>query len=191
LEKAHPDLAEIFYQVFDKGTVEDGEGVAVDFRNTVILLTSNAGADAIARACQGRERPTPEQLVEEVRPALLRHFSPALLGRLVVVPYYPLGDREIRRIVELKLARIRQRVRESHRAELTYGEELVDAVAGRCTEVDSGARNIDHILTHTLLPELSAALLGRIALGEGFSAVHVSLDDSGERGGGFVYTVRG
>jgi type VI secretion system protein VasG len=194
MEKAHPDVAEIFYQVFDKGTLEDGEGVTVDFKNTVILMTSNAGAEAIARLCREAgngdgARPDPERLAEEVRPALLKHFKPAFLGRLVTVPYYPLGDAQIREIVELKLAKIRQRVRDSHHAELTYGEELVEAIASRCTEVDSGARNIDHILTQTLLPEMAAALLGRIALGEGFSGIHVSLDDS--PGGAFVYTVRG
>jgi type VI secretion system protein VasG len=194
MEKAHPDVAEIFYQVFDKGTLEDGEGVTVDFKNTVILMTSNAGAEGIVRLCREEghgqaSRPDPERLTEEIRPALLKHFKPAFLGRLVTVPYYPLGDSQIREIVELKLAKIRQRVRDSHHAELTYGEELVEAIASRCTEVDSGARNIDHILTQTLLPEMAAALLGRIALGEGFSGIHVSLDDS--PGGSFVYTVRG
>jgi type VI secretion system protein VasG len=192
MEKAHPDVAEVFYQVFDKGTLEDGEGVLVDFKNTVILMTSNAGAEVISRLCRENGnggRPDAERLSEEVRPALLNHFKPAFLGRLVTVPYYPLGDEQIREIVELKLAKVRQRVRDSHRAELTYGEELVDAIATRCTEVDSGARNIDHILTQSLLPELASALLGRIALGEGFSGVHVSAGDS--PGGAFVYTVRG
>jgi type VI secretion system protein VasG len=201
MEKAHPDVAEVFYQVFDKGTLEDGEGVVVDFKNTVILMTSNAGAEVISRLCRengergaggpagNAARPEAERLAEEVRPALLAHFKPAFLGRLVTVPYYPLGDEQIREIVELKLAKVRQRVRDSHRAELTYGEELVDAIATRCTEVDSGARNIDHILTQSLLPELASALLGRIALGEGFSGVHVSAGDS--PGGAFVYTVRG
>jgi len=187
MEKAHPDVAELFYQVFDKGTMEDGEGVTVDFKNTVILLTSNLGTEAIVRLCRdGAERPGPERLLEEVRPALVRHFKPALLGRLVVVPYYPLGESEIREIVELKLARIRQRVSESHHAELTYGEELVEAIAVRCTEVESGARNVDHILTQTLLPELSGALLGKMAAGESITRVHVGLDDSG----GFAYVVR-
>ncbi|HEX6903546.1 MAG TPA: type VI secretion system ATPase TssH [Thermoanaerobaculia bacterium] len=187
MEKAHPDVAELFYQVFDKGSMEDGEGVPVDFKNTVILLTSNLGSELIARHCRdGAERPDPQRLVEEVRPALLRHFRPAFLGRLAVVPYYPLGEGEIREIVELKLARIRERIREGHHAELTYGEELVDAIAGRCTEVESGARNVDHILTQTLLPELSSAILERMAAGESITRVHVGLDESG----GFAYVVR-
>ncbi len=187
MEKAHRDVAELFYQVFDKGMLEDGEGVPVDFKNTVILLTSNVGSELIARTCRdGADRPDPGRLVEEVRPALLRHFQAAFLGRVAVVPYYPLGEREIREIVELKLARIRERIRAGHHAELTYGEELVDAIAGRCTEVESGARNVDHILTQTLLPELSSALLERMAAGEGISRVHVGLDDAG----GFAYVVR-
>jgi type VI secretion system protein VasG len=121
-----------------------------------------------------------------VRPALLRHFKPALLGRLVVVPYYPLGDAEIRDIVELKLARVRLRLRESHGADLTYGQELVEAVAARCTEGDSGARNVDHILTQTLLPELSGAILNRMAAGEPIARIHVGLDEAGR----FSYLVR-
>jgi type VI secretion system protein VasG len=196
MEKAHPDVAELFFQVFDKGTMEDGEGVTVDFKNTVILLTSNVGTEVIARLCRegrdgrdgrdGADRPAPERLAEEVRPALLKHFRPAFLGRVVVVPYYPLGEREIREIVELKLARIRERIRAGHHAELTYGEELVEAIAGRCTEVESGARNVDHILTQTLLPELSGAILERMAVGESITRVHVGLDDAG----GFAYVVR-
>ena len=187
VEKAHPDVAELFFQVFDKGTLEDGEGREIDFKNTVILLTSNVGTEVIARLCRdGADRPAPGRLVEEVRPALLKHFRPAFLGRVAVVPYYPLGEREIREIVELKLARIRERIRTGHHAELTYGEELVEAIAGRCTEVESGARNVDHILTQTLLPELSSAILERMASGEGIARVHVGLDDAG----GFAYVVR-
>jgi type VI secretion system protein VasG len=159
----------------------------------VILLTSNVGTEVIARLCRegrdgrdGADRPAPERLAEEMRPALLKHFRPAFLGRVVVVPYYPLGEREIREIVELKLARIRERIRAGHHAELTYGEELVEAIAGRCTEVESGARNVDHILTQTLLPELSGAILERMAIGESITRVHVGLDDAG----GFAYVVR-
>ena len=187
MEKAHPDVVELFYQVFDKGTLEDGEGVTVDFKNTVLLLTSNVGSELIARMCRdGAERPSPERLAEEIRPALLKQFRPAFLGRVTVVPYYPLGESQIREIVELKLARIRERIRAGHHAEMTYGEELVDAIAIRCTEVESGARNVDHILTQTLLPELSSAILERMAAGESITRVHVGLDDAG----GFAYVVR-
>jgi type VI secretion system protein VasG len=187
MEKAHPDVSELFYQVFDKGTLEDGEGVTVDFKNTVLLLTSNVGSELIARLCKdGSERPSPERVAAEVRPALLKQFRPAFLGRVAVVPYYPLGEEQIREIVELKLARIRERIRAGHHAEMTYGEELVEAIAGRCTEVESGARNVDHILTQTLLPELSSAILERMAAGESITRVHVGLDDAG----GFAYVVR-
>jgi type VI secretion system protein VasG len=150
VEKAHPDVLELFYQVFDKGTIEDSEGIAINFKNTIILLTSNLGSEIILRACSdGTNRPEPEALVEAIRPILLRRFKPAFLGRLSVVPYYPLGDDEIGRIVRLKLAKIQKRFRDNHRAELTCSEPLVKAIAARCTEVDSGARNIDHILNHS------------------------------------------
>jgi type VI secretion system protein VasG len=184
VEKAHPDVMELFYNVFDKGIMEDGEGVLVDFKNTVILLTSNAGQDIIIGACEGRSsRPDPDMMVEKLRPALLRHFAPAFLGRLVTVPYYPLGDAEIRAIVELKLAKIQERFRRNHQAHLSYDASLIEAITGRCTEVDSGARNVDHILTHSLLPELSTQILELMSVAETFRSVHISLDASG----GFAY----
>jgi type VI secretion system protein VasG len=187
VEKAHPDVLELFYQVFDKGTLEDSEGTPVDFRNTLILLTSNLGAETILHECRGPAPPPAEALVERLRPELLRRFKPALLGRLVIVPFYPLGDAVIREIVRLKLARLQARFRDSHRAELSYDEALVAAIAARCGEVDTGARNVDHILTHTLLPDLSAALLERLAAGRGFARAHVSLDAAGS----FAYAVEG
>ena len=183
VEKAHPDVMELFYNVFDKGVMEDGEGVPVDFKNTVILLTSNAGQDIITDACDGSQQPESEHLVQLLRPALLRHFAPAFLGRMVIIPYYPLGDEEIRSIVRLKLAKIQQRFARNHQAELGYDDVLVDEVSDRCTEVDSGARNVDHILTHSLLPELSTRILEKISVGESFTYVHISLDASG----GFTY----
>jgi type VI secretion system protein VasG len=188
VEKAHPDVMDLFYQVFDKGELEDAEGLVVNFRNTVIFLTSNAGDDVIIKACRDRNKlPDENELVELVRPELLRYFRPAFLGRLVVVPYYPLGDDEIRRIVRLKIAKIEQRFKQNHRAELTYDESLIDAIVDRCTEVDSGARNIDHILTHTLLPEISAEVLTRMVSGEEFHGVHVSVDS---HSGSFEYKFR-
>ena len=185
VEKAHPDVMELFYQVFDKGILEDGEGTLVDFKHTIILLTCNLGTETIMRTCRdAHPRPDAETLAELTRPDLLTCFKPALLGRLVIVPYYPLGDAEIREIITLKLVKVQQRFRDNHRAELTYGEDLVAAIAARCTEVDSGARNVDHILTQTLLPELSGELLARMVRGEIFSHVQVSLDSTD----GFAYT---
>ncbi|QTA85813.1 type VI secretion system ATPase TssH [Desulfonema magnum] len=184
VEKAHPDVMELFYQVFDKGTLEDSEGLSVDFKNTIILLTSNIGTDTILEACHDfNNMPDAETLVKLVWPDLLQRFKPAFLGRLVVVPYYPLTDEVIRKIVRLKLDRIRQRFLENHRTEFTYSEELVAAIGARCMEVDTGARNVDHLLTHTMLPELSGELLRRMAVGEICIGIHVDLDESG----GFAY----
>lgn len=184
VEKAHPDVMEVFYQVFDKGVMEDGEGQLIDFKNTLILLTSNVGSDLIKTACEGTILDA-DELVELVRPALLEHFSPALLGRLVVVPYRPLRDEEIREIVALKLSHIQQRFWEQHNAEMTYDESVVSLIASRCTEVDSGARNIDHIITQTMLPDLSIRVLERMAEGQGVEMVHVDVGSDG----GFSYRV--
>jgi type VI secretion system protein VasG len=180
VEKAHPDVIELFYQVFDKGRLEDGEGVEVDFKNTIILLTSNIGTETIMKACRNGGRPDVETLVEAIRPELLQHFKPALLGRLTIVPYYPLGDVEIRGIVRLKLGKIQKRFQENHRAELMLDENVVTTIAARCTEVDSGARNVDHILTQTLLPELSSRVLERIALESPFWSVRIGVDEGGD-----------
>lgn len=178
-EKAHPDVLELFYSVLDTGTLEDAEGVPVDFRNAVVLLTSNAGAAEIAEACRGA-RPDAEALAARIRPALLAAFRPAFLARLTVVPFFALGDAEIREIVELKLAEVQRRFWENHAADLTYDEGVAGALAARCTEVDSGARNVDHILAHGVLPALSARVLEHMARGERFSAAHLSLDGAGE-----------
>ena len=184
MEKAHPGVQDIFYQVFDKGTLRDGEGRDIDFKNTVILMTSNAGTSVITKLCADpKKRPAPEDLAEALHAELLGTFKPAFLGRVTLVPYYPLGDEVMRKIVELQLDRIRRRVRESHGAEFTYDPGLVAAVAERCTEVESGARNVDHILTGTLLPELSAEILARMADAQPITAVHVALD----KDGGFRY----
>jgi type VI secretion system protein VasG len=183
VEKAHPDVLELFYQVFDKGRMEDGEGVSVDFRNALILLTSNVGSGTVLDACRGA-RPHPDALVEAIRPELLRCFRPAFLGRLTVVPYFPLADAEIREIVELKLAEVQRRFWESHGAELTYDDAVVETVARRCTETDAGARNVDHIVTHSVLPELSTLVLERMSRGQPVAAVHLSLGAAG-----FAYRV--
>ena len=176
VEKAHSDVMEIFFQVFDKGKLEDGEGQLVDFKNTLILLTSNIGSDVIAAACRNGGRPEAEALNEAIRPELLRHFSAAFLGRLVIVPYLPLSDADIMEVAGLKLAAVQQRFWQQHEADLTYGAGVVEEIARRCTEVDSGARNIDSIISHALLPRLSTEILERMATGEAFSAVHIETD---------------
>jgi type VI secretion system protein VasG len=179
IEKAHPDVVDLFYQVFDKGILEDGEGVPVDFKHTVILMTSNAGAEVIHELCRTPvEKRDPAMVVEALRPSLLQHFRPALLARLVVVPYYPLRKREVVRIVELKLKSIERRVKENHAAELTYDPGLVQTLADRCDPA-SGAREIDQILTQTLLPELSTRILERMANGTSFTKIHISVDEFG------------
>jgi type VI secretion system protein VasG len=180
IEKAHPDVVDLFYQVFDKGVLEDGEGVPVDFKHTVIILTSNAAAEVILEACGngGMVKRDTDSMVDMLRPELLRHFRPALLARLVIVPYYPLRKREISRILDLKLASVRKRVRENHNAELTYDPALADSLAARC-KPESGAREIDQILTQTLLPELSTRILELMGRGESFSKIHISVDEFG------------
>jgi len=185
VEKAHTDVMELFYQVFDKGTLEDGEGRVIDFKNTLIILTTNLGTDLIMKTCSDPET-TPDfpALAETLRPELVKHFKPAFLGRLIVVPYFPINDKNMRMIVRLKLNKIAKRMRENRNASFVYDEALIDAVAARCTDVDSGARNVDHVLSNTLLPEMSTELLSRMARGEQIREVRVSVD-----AGGFVYTI--
>jgi type VI secretion system protein VasG len=181
VEKAHPDVMELFFQVFDKGLLEDGEGREIDFKNTIILLTSNAGTDTVMKLCADPEtRPDPFALADTLRPDLLKFFKPAFLGRLIVVPYYPISDDVMRLIIKLQLGRIRKRVDENHRAQFTYDDELISAIAGRCREVESGARNVDHILTRTLLPEISHEVLSRMATGGAISKIHIAVDAKGD-----------
>jgi type VI secretion system protein VasG len=180
VEKAHPDVMELFYQVFDKGMLEDGEGREIDFKNTVILLTSNAGLDIIHKLCADPETaPEPAGLTEAIRPELLKVFKPALLGRMIVVPYYPISDDVMRQIIRLQLDHLAKRVKQNHAAEFSYDESVVSEIAGRCKEVESGARNVDHILTRTLLPEMSAEFLSKMASGQSVSRAHVSVKDAG------------
>jgi type VI secretion system protein VasG len=185
VEKAHPDVMELFYQVFDKGILEDGEGRQIDFKNTVIILTSNLGTDTIMKVCADEETmPDAPALGEMLRPELLKHFKPAFMGRLKIVPYFPIKDKVMRLIARLKLDRIAKRMRENRNVAFIYDEELIESVAARCTEVESGARNVDHILTNTLLPEMSKELLSRMAGGEQIQEVKVGLD-----GEGFSYQI--
>ncbi len=180
IEKAHTDVTELFYQVFDKGSMEDGEGRRIDFKNNLIILTSNLGTDTIMKVCADEETmPDPPALTEMLRPELQNHFKPAFLGRLKVVPYFPITDDNMKLIIRLKLNRIVKRMQENKNITFTYDDEIVDAIAGRCTEVDSGARNVDHILTNTLLPEMSREMLTRMAKGEQIDKIKVELDGEG------------
>jgi type VI secretion system protein VasG len=181
IEKAHPDVTELFYQVFDKGMLEDGEGRRIDFKNTLIILTSNIGTDLIMKHCYNdpANAPDMETLKTMLTPELQQRFKPAFLGRLQVVPYYPITDEIMDLIIRLKLDRIKQRMQNNRRIELTYNDDVVVAVAARCTEVDSGARNVDHILTDALLPELSRQILERMAEEFQINAIHVSAGPNG------------
>jgi type VI secretion system protein VasG len=188
VEKAHPDVLELFYQVFDKGTMEDGEGREIDFRNNIIILTTNTCTDSLVKVCADPETtPDTENLVKALKPELNKIFKPAFLGRMLIVPFYPIRDEALHKIIHLKLDRIKNRLYGNHRVTLTYDDTLVKEVAHRCTEVESGARNVDNILTNTLLPELSRQLLGRMAEGEKLNKVDVSVGPDGA----FVYDVAG
>ncbi len=186
MEKAHTDVMELFYQVFDKGMLDDAEGREIDFKNTLILMTSNAGTDTIMKLCADPDtKPEPEALADALRPDLLKIFKPAFLGRAIIVPYYPIADDIMKKIIQLQLGRIQKRLMENHRAQFSFDQALIDAVALRCTEVESGARNVDHILTRTLLPEISKEFLARMAAGEPISRVHITVGVDG----GFQYAI--
>jgi type VI secretion system protein VasG len=180
VEKAHPDVHEMFFQVFDKGYMDDSEGRYIDFKNTLILLTSNAGTDLITEmAADPETAPEPEALAQALRPDLLKVFPPALLGRLIVLPYYPLSPEMLGGIVRLQLDRIKKRVAENHKIAFRYDQSVVDHVVSRCTELASGGRMIDNILTNAMLPQISTELLGRMAEGRTVSAIDVR-DEGGE-----------
>ena len=185
VEKAHPDVLELFYQVFDKGMMEDGEGRQIDFKNNIIILTTNACTDQMMKLCADPETaPSPQALVQALKPELNKIFKPAFLGRMVVIPYYPVRDEALKKIIVLKLNKIQRRIQENHKISLTYEDTLVNEVAQRCTEVESGARNVDNILTNSLLPDISRQLLGHMAEGERVKSIHVSVGDDGQ----FVYS---
>lgn len=180
MEKAHPGVQDVFFQVFDKGNMKDGEGRDIDFKNTVIIMTSNAGTDLIEKLFADPETaPDAAGLAEALRPELAKYFKPAFLGRITIVPYFPLSDEVIRQIVGLQLNRIAARVRDAYKAKFEYAPELVDTIAARCKESSSGARNVENILSRTLLPELSAEVLARLAEGEAISRVTVGIDPDG------------
>jgi type VI secretion system protein VasG len=184
VEKAHPDVHEIFFQVFDKGWMEDGEGRYIDFKNTVIILTTNAGSEEIMTLCRDPElMPEPDAVATALRPALLKIFPAALLGRVVVIPYYPLSDEMLGMIVRLQLSRITKRIKENHGVPFVYDDEVVKLIISRCTEVESGGRMIDAILTNTILPALSEVFLKRMMEGKAVTRVAISVKD-----GEFAYS---
>lgn len=176
VEKADPEVLNLFYQVFDKGMLADGEGRVVDFKNTVILLTSNLASDTIVSMSSGPVRPDVDELMNAIRPALIKHFKPALLARMTVVPYYPISVDAMKEIVSLKLDQVGKRLMESHRISFEYDPAAVDLIAQRCTDVESGARNIDHIVNGTLLPMISTAILERMGTGTLTNTLRVELD---------------
>jgi type VI secretion system protein VasG len=186
VEKAHPDVMELFFQVFDKGVLEDGEGREIDFKNCVILLTSNIGTDTIMKLCADPETmPEPEGIIEAIKPELNKAFKPALLGRMVTVPYYPISDNILRLIIKLQLGKIKNRIMDNHGAQFSYDDSVIETVAKRCTDVDSGARNVYNILTGTMLPYMSGEVLSRMAAGDAIKKVHVGTDANEN----FVYDV--
>jgi type VI secretion system protein VasG len=189
VEKAHPDVHELFFQVFDKGFMNDSEGRFIDFKNTLILLTSNVGTDLVMSLSEDDEmKPEPEGLATALRPELLKVFPPALLGRLLVLPYYPLSPAMLAGIVKLQLGRIVRRIADNHKIRFSYAESVVDLIVSRCNEVASGGRVIDAILTNTMLPEMSIALLERQMRGEDVEAIHV---DTGPGGFSYGFQVKG
>ncbi|WP_415772299.1 type VI secretion system ATPase TssH [Pseudomonas sp. LB3P38] len=175
VEKADPDVLNLFYQIFDKGVANDGEGREIDFRNTLILMTSNLGSDRIAELCENGARPSAEVLEETIRPVLSKHFKPALLARMRVVPYYPVGGPVLRELIEIKLGRLGERLNR-RQLDFTYSQDLVDHLAERCTQSDSGARLIDHLLDLHVLPLVADRLLDAMATGESLKRVHATLD---------------
>ncbi|TMV11356.1 type VI secretion system ATPase TssH [Arenibacterium halophilum] len=183
VEKAHPDVHEIFFQVFDKGVMEDGEGRVIDFKNTLILLTSNAGSDMIMDMCSDPDlMPEPEGIAKALRDPLLKIFPAALLGRLVTIPYYPLSPDMIAAITRLQLGRIEKRVRASHGVPFEYTDAVVDTIVDRCQELESGGRMIDAIVTNTMLPEISSEFLRRLMEGKEIGKVVIDVTD-----GDFTY----
>ena len=175
VEKAHRDVHELFFQVFDKGYMEDGEGRVIDFKNTLILLTTNAGTELIAGLCKDPElMPDPEGMAKALREPLLKIFPPALLGRLVAIPYYPLSDEMLGKIVRLQLNRIKKRVEARYKIPFEYDDDVIKLVVSRCTESESGGRMIDAILTNTMLPDISREFLTRMMEGRPVSKVVVA-----------------
>jgi type VI secretion system protein VasG len=180
MEKAHPGVQDIFYNLFDKGTIKDGEGRDIDFKNTVIIMTSNAGEDAIrAIMNQVEEKPDPELLLDSIRPELLKHFKPAFLGRTNLISYYPLDDENLMKIAAINMRRIEKRIRSHYGADMSYDEDVLLHIVARCQDADTGARNIENILTRTMLPELASECLQRMTQEEPITSVHIGATEEG------------
>jgi type VI secretion system protein VasG len=186
MEKAHPGVQDIFYNLFDKGTIKDGEGRDIDFKNTVIIMTSNAGEDAIrAIFNQVEEKPDPDTLLDNIRPHLLKHFKSAFMGRANTIAYYPLDDDNLMAIAAINMRKIEKRIVENYGAAFSYDEDVLINIVARCQESDTGARNIETILNRTLLPSLASECLNKMANDEEITKVHVGATEDGE----FTYTV--
>ena len=186
MEKAHPGVQDIFYNLFDKGTIKDGEGRDIDFRNTIIIMTSNAGEEHIRAICaQSEERPDPDTLLDNFRPQLLNYFKPAFLGRTTIIPYYPLGDEDMLKICKINMTRIEKRIKGHYNAKFSYHEDVMLHIVARSQEVDTGARNIENILSRTLLPEMATECLSRMSEGKEISHIDVGVSDEGQ----FTYKI--
>ncbi len=179
VEKADPEVLNLFYQVFDKGSLADGEGREIDFKNTVVFLTSNLATDRLTRLIETGIPDDHDAVVKDIRPILSRHFKPALLARMTIVPFMPLGAGVLREIVDLKLGHLAKRMADTHKVVLTWDTTVADAIASRCTEVETGARNVDHIVRGTLLPAVSHEVLSRLSSGGLPSTMRVFVDDAG------------
>ncbi len=186
MEKAHPGVQDIFYNLFDKGTIKDGEGRDIDFRHTVIIMTSNAGEEHIRAMCAASEEiPSADVLLDNFRPQLLNYFKPAFLGRTTIIPYYPLSDDNLLKICKLNMNRIEKRVRDHYRAAFSHEDDVILHIVARCQEVDTGARNIENILTRTLLPGLAKECLARMSNNDAITRVHVGVNEDGH----FTYAI--
>ncbi|MCK5896426.1 MAG: AAA family ATPase, partial [Cocleimonas sp.] len=180
IEKAHPDVHEIFFQVFDKGWMDDAEGRYIDFRNTIILLTTNAGSAEIHHYCDGvalEELPNPQSIAKAIREPLRKIFPAALLGRLDVIPYYPLSPELLKHIIKLKLNKIEKRIEETYHIPFTYDDDVIDLIGDRCTEVESGARVVDGIISNNLLPRIGQKFLESAVSGKQYDGIHIAVKD--------------
>jgi type VI secretion system protein VasG len=180
VEKAHPDIMNLFYQVFDKGVLTDGEGKEISFRNTIIILTSNLGSDVIQEMTGGEECLPMEAVMGAVRPLLSQYFKPALLARTMVVPFFSLDSDSMERIVEIKLQGLRDVLMNNNRMTFSWGKKVMQQIAARCTEVETGARNIEYIINGNVLPKLSREILAHISDGRLPAGVRLDVDEQGE-----------